>query len=105
MLCKFISRPNSVFFIWKFLEIHTTIIQTILPSFQIDDLTGRSLSFLQLSEEIDRLSYALYDRGIRHGDVIFYTSTNNIECLLCTYAVVAIGGVVATCNPVSTEGK
>ena len=72
---------------------------------QIDYDTHESCSYSRFFDSIKNIGAALYANGLRKGDVVFYTSTNCIKCLLFNYGVISIGGVVATCNPIATQGN
>src|SRR5210317_767180 len=52
---------------------------------------GRRLSYLQLSESINRLACGLLGLGFTRGDRIGIWSTNNIEWLLLQMASARIG--------------
>jgi fatty-acyl-CoA synthase len=66
---------------------------------------GRRLSYLQLSESIDRLACGLLGLGFTRGDRIGIWSTNNIEWLLLQMASARIGAVLVNINPAYRTGE
>ena len=64
----------------------------------IDGPTGRSLSYLQLREQVNRLAAGLHRRGFRKGDVFAIFIPNVPEYAVVFLGVAAIGGVNTTVN-------
>ena len=66
--------------------------------------TGKSLTFRQLLEDINTVADALWNLGVRKGDVVLIFSTNAIETPVITYALLKIGAVMTACNPLYRAG-
>jgi acyl-CoA synthetase (AMP-forming)/AMP-acid ligase II len=67
-----------------------------------DGVTGRTITYGSLLEQIRRTAAGLAARGIRKGDVVSLWSPNVPEWPIVFFAVVRLGGIVHTSNPVST---
>jgi acyl-CoA synthetase (AMP-forming)/AMP-acid ligase II len=67
-----------------------------------DGLTGRTISYGALLEQIRRTAAGLAARGIKKGDVVSLWSPNVPEWPVVFFAVVKLGAIVHTSNPVST---
>jgi acyl-CoA synthetase (AMP-forming)/AMP-acid ligase II len=67
-----------------------------------DGLTGRTITYGALLEQIRRTAAGLAARGIRKGDVVSLWSPNVPEWPIVFFAVVKLGAIVHTSNPVST---
>ncbi len=68
----------------------------------IDALSGRVLTYRQLVESIRRAACGLGRRGFAKRDVLALYSPNLPEFAVAYYAVVSLGGVVTTINPLAT---
>ena len=68
----------------------------------IDGVTGRSLTYRQLSAAIRSVAAGLSQRGLRQGDVFAIYSPNLPEYVVAFHAVLLAGGVVTTLNPLYT---
>jgi acyl-CoA synthetase (AMP-forming)/AMP-acid ligase II len=68
----------------------------------IDGLTGRSLSYGALSDQIRAVASGLAARGFRKGDVFAILSPNTLEYAIAFHAVIWLGGIVTTINPLYT---
>ncbi|HEX8852298.1 MAG TPA: AMP-binding protein, partial [Pyrinomonadaceae bacterium] len=68
----------------------------------IDGLTGRTITYGELRESIRRVATGLAQRGFRKGDVLAIYSPNVPEYAVAFHAVVMLGGVNTTINPLST---
>jgi acyl-CoA synthetase (AMP-forming)/AMP-acid ligase II len=68
-----------------------------------DGLTGRTITYGSLLDQIRRTAAGLAARGIKKGDVVSLWSPNVPEWPIVFFAVVKLGAVVHTSNPVSTS--
>jgi acyl-CoA synthetase (AMP-forming)/AMP-acid ligase II len=64
--------------------------------FEVED--GRSLTFAQFKEQVDRLAAGLQKTGIEKGDRIGVLGKNNLEYFLIYGAAAALGAVVIPVN-------
>ncbi|KAL3641075.1 4-coumarate--CoA ligase-like 5 [Castilleja foliolosa] len=72
----------------------------------IDAATGRSLTFTELWRAVDAVSSSLSsDFGIRKGHVVLLLSPNSIYFPIACLAVMSIGAVITTTNPLNTPGE
>jgi acyl-CoA synthetase (AMP-forming)/AMP-acid ligase II len=67
-----------------------------------DGISGRTITYGALLEQIRRTAAGLAARGIKKGDVVSLWSPNVPEWPVVFFAVVRLGGIVHTSNPVST---
>lgn len=67
-----------------------------------DGLSGRTITYGELLERIRRTAAGLAARGIKKGDVVSLWSPNVPEWPVVFFAVVKLGAIVHTSNPVST---
>jgi acyl-CoA synthetase (AMP-forming)/AMP-acid ligase II len=67
-----------------------------------DGLTGRTITYGSVLEQIRQTAAGLAARGIRKGDVVSLWSPNVPEWPIVFFAVVKLGAIVHTSNPVST---
>jgi len=67
-----------------------------------DGITGRTITYGALLEQIRRTAAGLAARGIKKGDVVSLWSPNVPEWPIVFFAVVKLGAIVHTSNPVST---
>jgi acyl-CoA synthetase (AMP-forming)/AMP-acid ligase II len=67
-----------------------------------DGLTGRTITYGALLEQIRRTAAGLAARGIKKGDVVSLWSPSVPEWPVVFFAVVKLGAIVHTSNPVST---
>ena len=68
-----------------------------------DGLTGRTITYGSLLEQIRQTAAGLAARGITKGDVVSLWSPNVPEWPVVFFAVVRLGAIVHTSNPVSTS--
>ena len=68
-----------------------------------DGLTGRTITYGVLLEQIRQTAAGLSARGIKKGDVVSLWSPNVPEWPIVFFAVVRLGAIVHTSNPVSTS--
>ncbi|KAK7268502.1 hypothetical protein RIF29_21201 [Crotalaria pallida] len=72
----------------------------------IDSGTNRSLSYGELRRSIYSLSTALYHAlEVRKGDVVFVLSPNSILYPTICLAVLSVGAILTTANPLNTESE
>ncbi|KAI3517191.1 hypothetical protein L1887_16402 [Cichorium endivia] len=72
----------------------------------IDSATNRRLTYGELRRSIHSLAAGLYQRlGVRKGDVIFVLSSNSIIYPTICLAILLVGGVLTTSNPINTESE
>jgi acyl-CoA synthetase (AMP-forming)/AMP-acid ligase II len=67
-----------------------------------DGLTGRTITYRSLLEQIRQTAAGLSARGITKGDVVSLWSPNVPEWPIVFFAVIRLGAIVHTSNPVST---
>jgi acyl-CoA synthetase (AMP-forming)/AMP-acid ligase II len=70
-----------------------------------DGLTGRTITYGSLLEQIRRTAAGLAARGIRRGDVVSLWSPNVPEWPVVFFGVIRLGAIVHTSNPVSTPDE
>jgi len=68
----------------------------------IDALSGRTITYEQLYEAVQRVAAGLAARDFRKGDVFAIYSPNVPEYAIAFHAVSLVGGIVTTLNPLST---
>lgn len=72
----------------------------------IDAASGRHFTFRQIWTAVDSVATSLYDDfGVRKGDVVLLLSPNSIYFPVVCLAVMSIGAVITTTNPLNTEGE
>lgn len=67
-----------------------------------DGLTGRTITYGSLLEQIRQTASGLAARGIKKGDVVSLWSPNVPEWPVVFFGVIRLGAIVHTSNPVST---
>jgi acyl-CoA synthetase (AMP-forming)/AMP-acid ligase II len=68
----------------------------------IDGLTGRTLTYGQLTQAIQLAAAGLHQRGFKQGDVLAIYSPNIPEYAIAFHAAATLGGVITTVNPLYT---
>lgn len=68
----------------------------------IDGTTGRTISYAQLVDSINKAAAGLHARGFEKGDVLGIYSPNLPEYAIVFHAVSMLGGVNTTINPLYT---
>ena len=68
-------------------------------------LTGRTITYGELFDGIRRTAAGLAARGIKKGDVVSLWSPNVPEWPIVFFAVIKLGAIVHTSNPVSTPDE
>ncbi|KAH7537059.1 hypothetical protein FEM48_Zijuj03G0052000 [Ziziphus jujuba var. spinosa] len=72
----------------------------------IDSATGRQLTYAQLHRSIRSLASGLYHAlGVRKGDVVFLLSPNSLLYPTICLAVLSVGAILTTANPLNTESE
>ncbi|KAJ7966941.1 4-coumarate-CoA ligase [Quillaja saponaria] len=71
----------------------------------IDATTGRHLTFSELWRAVDSVASSLSDMGIRKGHVILLLSPNSIYFPVVCLAVMSLGAIITTTNPLNTSGE
>lgn len=71
----------------------------------IDAHTGKTLTFSQFKSTVSRVAHGLLQLGIKKNDVVLIFSPNSIQFPLCFFAIIAIGAIATTVNPVYTAGE
>ncbi|KAI9124495.1 hypothetical protein K1719_004417 [Acacia pycnantha] len=75
------------------------------PAF-IDSSTNQTISYGELQSSIHSLASGLYHGiGIRKGDVVFVLSPNSIQYPTICLAVLSIGAILTTANPLNTASE
>lgn len=68
----------------------------------IDAATGRHLTYADLWRAVDSVASSLSDMGIRKGHVILLFSPNSIFFPVVCLAVMSLGAIITTTNPLNT---
>lgn len=71
----------------------------------IDGPSGRVITYRQLANDIHAVAGGLAQRGLTKGDVLAIYAPNVPEYAVAFHAVISIGGVVSTANPLLTAGE
>ena len=71
---------------------------------QVETKTGRSYSYANVIDRIERLAAGLRELGMGPGDVLCMMTYNHIHIPIFTLAVSMIGGVYQPLSPVNTNG-
>jgi acyl-CoA synthetase (AMP-forming)/AMP-acid ligase II len=71
----------------------------------IDGPSGRSLTYGQLADQVQRVAAGLAERGLRKGDVFAIYSPNLPEYAVAFHAVASLGGIITTINPLYTADE
>jgi acyl-CoA synthetase (AMP-forming)/AMP-acid ligase II len=70
-----------------------------------DGISGRTITYGALLEQIRRTAAGLSARGIKKGDVVSLWSPNVPEWPVVFFGVIRLGAIVHTSNPVSTPDE
>ncbi|KAL9675570.1 hypothetical protein QQ045_003772 [Rhodiola kirilowii] len=95
------ADPNISMLSFLFRDLSS--VSTKLALVDADSL--ETLTFAQLKSTVAKLSHALRRIGIGKGDVVLILSPNSIRFPVFFLAVLALGAVVTTVNPVYTVGE
>lgn len=68
----------------------------------IDGLSGRVVTYAELTASISRTAASLHQRGFGKGDVLAILSPNIPEYAIAFHAVASLGGITCTVNPLYT---
>lgn len=72
----------------------------------IDSATSKRVTYAQLKRSILSLASGLYHAlGVRKGDVIFLLSPNSLLYPTICLAVLSVGAILTTANPLNTESE
>jgi acyl-CoA synthetase (AMP-forming)/AMP-acid ligase II len=71
----------------------------------IEAATGRTITYLQLADSVNRVASSLSKRGFRKGDVVGILSPNVPEYAIAFHAVASLGGIVTPINPLYTADE
>ncbi|KAH7425924.1 hypothetical protein KP509_11G077600 [Ceratopteris richardii] len=71
----------------------------------VDALSGQSFTYLELHHHIRSVARAISALGIRQHDVVLILSPNSIFFPVLFFAVISLGAVVTTVNPLYTRGE
>ena len=69
----------------------------------IDSLTGRTITYANLADLVDRAAAALQRRHVAKGDVCAVFSPNTPEYMIAVLAIARLRAVVTTANPMNTR--
>ena len=69
----------------------------------IDGPTGRTMTYVELEDQISRVAASLNRRGFKKGEVIGILSPNVPEYAVAFHATALLGGVISPINPLYTE--
>ncbi|KAG6648337.1 probable CoA ligase CCL5 [Carya illinoinensis] len=69
----------------------------------VDASTGRHLTFPDLWLAVDSVATFLSEMGVKKGHVIFLLSPNSISFPVVCLAVMSLGAVITTTNPLNTD--
>ncbi|MEM0079294.1 MAG: long-chain fatty acid--CoA ligase [Nitrososphaerota archaeon] len=64
---------------------------------------GRKITYRELNSLVNRFATALYNLGIRKGDVVAVFLPNTPQFVIAYYAILKLGGIVTAVNPLFTE--
>jgi acyl-CoA synthetase (AMP-forming)/AMP-acid ligase II len=70
-----------------------------------DGLTGRTITYRSMFEQIRQTAAGLAARGLKKGDVVSLWSPNVPEWPVVFFAVIKLGAIIHTSNPVSTPDE
>jgi acyl-CoA synthetase (AMP-forming)/AMP-acid ligase II/NAD(P)-dependent dehydrogenase (short-subunit alcohol dehydrogenase family) len=68
----------------------------------IDSATGRTFSYRELAEVVERAAAGLAGAGVAKGDVLALCTPNCPEFAIAYYAAASLGAVITTLNPLAT---
>lgn len=71
----------------------------------IDNNTGDSITFDEIIAKYRRCAAALYNKGLKKGDVVGICAPSCVEFAIVFLATGACGAILTTCNPDYTEGE
>ncbi|KAL6336911.1 hypothetical protein AAG906_036225 [Vitis piasezkii] len=68
----------------------------------VDSDSGEILTFFQLKSTVSRLAHSFAQLGITKNDVILIFAPNSVRFPVCFLAIVALGAIATTANPLYT---
>ncbi|KAL5062220.1 hypothetical protein RYX36_023957 [Vicia faba] len=68
----------------------------------IDASTGRHLTYTELWRSVEAVTSSLSSMGIKKGDIILLLSPNSIYFPVVCLAVMSLGAIITTTNPLNT---
>src|SRR5205807_4242468 len=68
----------------------------------IDGVTGDSMTYRQLADQVERTAAGLHRWGFRKGDVAAILTPNRPEFAVAFHAIARLGGACTTINPAFT---
>ena len=68
----------------------------------IDAISGRGYSYAGLASAVRHVAAGLAAHGVRKGDVVGLVSPNTPDFAVVFYAIVSIGAICSTVNPIAT---
>ncbi|CAH1791186.1 unnamed protein product [Owenia fusiformis] len=71
----------------------------------VDEISGTSFTYIELVNATECVGSALIKLGFKKGDVLCLYSPNSIEWAITYFAVIAIGGIATTANPLYTTDE
>ncbi|XP_057820939.2 probable CoA ligase CCL5 [Cryptomeria japonica] len=71
----------------------------------IDSGTGYKISYPQVWHSVRSLAAGLAEMGIKKGDVILLLSPNSVYFPIICMAIMSVGGIVTTTNPLNTAAE
>jgi acyl-CoA synthetase (AMP-forming)/AMP-acid ligase II len=71
----------------------------------IDGPSGRTLTYRQLTDQVQHVAAGLAQRGLQKGDVFAIYSPNLPEYAVAFHAVASLGGIITTINPLYTADE
>ncbi|KAJ7966942.1 4-coumarate-CoA ligase [Quillaja saponaria] len=91
--------PNKSLDITTFISSRAHHVKTAY----IDAATGRHLTYSELWRDVDSVAASLSNMGIRKGHVILIISPNSIYFPVVCHAVMSVGAIITTSNPLNTN--
>lgn len=71
----------------------------------IDGLTGRTITYRELADSINKVAAGFAARGFSKGDVVAIYSPNCLEYPIAFQAIASLGGISSTANPSYTASE
>jgi acyl-CoA synthetase (AMP-forming)/AMP-acid ligase II len=68
----------------------------------VDGLSGRTLSYRELAEQVRNVAHGLRRRGVHRGDVLAMCCPNSPDFAVAYYGALSAGAVVTPINPMAT---
>jgi len=61
---------------------------------------GKKISYLELKDQVDRFATALYDLGIRKGDIVALFLLNCPQFVIAYFGALKVGAILTTISPI-----